>query len=29
MAYLMGMNTKDLHKVCALLKDHRFIEVYV
>lgn len=29
MAYLMGMNTKDVHKLCAKLKEDRFLAVYV
>ncbi|OIW29634.1 hypothetical protein CONLIGDRAFT_575910 [Coniochaeta ligniaria NRRL 30616] len=28
LAYLIGMNTKDLHKVCAKLKEDRLLEVY-
>ncbi|KAH8909050.1 hypothetical protein BR93DRAFT_523761 [Coniochaeta sp. PMI_546] len=27
LAYLIGMNTKDLHKVCAKLKEDRLLEV--
>jgi hypothetical protein len=29
MAYLMGMNTKELHKLCGRLKEDRFLAVYV
>jgi transcription initiation factor TFIIE subunit alpha len=29
LAYLIGMNTKDLHKICAKLKEDRLLEVYV
>jgi len=29
LAYLIGMNTKDLHKLCAKLKEDRLLEVYV
>ena len=29
LAYLMGMNTKELHKLCGRLKEDRFLEVYV
>ena len=25
MAYLMGMNTKELHKLCGRLKEDRFL----
>ena len=28
MAYLMGMNTKELHKLCGRLKEDRFLAVY-
>jgi transcription initiation factor IIE alpha subunit len=28
LAYLMGMNTKELHKLCGRLKEDRFLEVY-
>ncbi|KAH8671993.1 hypothetical protein BGZ60DRAFT_406327 [Tricladium varicosporioides] len=28
MAYLMGMNTKDLHKLCGRLKEDRFLAVH-
>ncbi|EON96161.1 putative transcription initiation factor iie subunit alpha protein [Phaeoacremonium minimum UCRPA7] len=28
MAYLMSMNTKDLHKLCARLRDDRFLAVH-
>jgi len=27
MAYLMGMNTKELHKLCGRLKEDRFLAV--
>ena len=27
LCYLMGMTTKDLHKVCGRLKEDRFLEV--
>ena len=27
-AYLMGMNTKELHKLCGRLKEARFLSVY-
>jgi transcription initiation factor TFIIE subunit alpha len=29
LAYLMGMNTKDIHKLCAKLKEDRFLVMYV
>jgi transcription initiation factor TFIIE subunit alpha len=29
MAYLMSMNTKELHKLCGRLKEDRFLAVYV
>lgn len=29
LAYLMSMNTKDLHKLCGRLREDRFLEVYV
>ena len=29
MAYLMGMNTKELHKLCGRLREDRFLAVYV
>ena len=29
MAYLMGMNTKDLHKLCGKLREDRLLAVYV
>jgi transcription initiation factor IIE alpha subunit len=28
LAYLMGMNTKELHKLCGKLKEDRFLAVY-
>lgn len=28
MAYLMGMNTKELHKLCGRLREDRFLAVY-
>jgi hypothetical protein len=27
MAYLMGMNTKELHKLCGRLREDRFLAV--
>lgn len=29
MAFLMGMNTKELHKLCGKLREDRFLAVYV
>lgn len=29
MAYLMSMNTKELHKLCGRLREDRFLAVYV
>jgi transcription initiation factor TFIIE subunit alpha len=29
MAYLMGMNTKDLHKLAGKLREDRLLAVYV
>jgi transcription initiation factor IIE alpha subunit len=28
MAHLMGMNTKELHKLCGKLREDRFLAVY-
>ena len=28
MAYLMGMHTKELHKLCGRLREDRFLAVY-
>jgi transcription initiation factor TFIIE subunit alpha len=29
LAYLMQINTKDLHKICGKLREDRFLAVYV
>jgi transcription initiation factor IIE alpha subunit len=29
MAYLLGMHTKELHKLCGRLREDRFLAVYV
>lgn len=29
LAYLMQINTKDLHKICGKLREDRFLTVYV
>lgn len=29
LAYLMAINTKDLHKICGKLREDRFLTVYV
>lgn len=29
LAHLMGMNTKELHKLCGKLREDRFLAVYV
>jgi transcription initiation factor TFIIE subunit alpha len=29
LAYLMSINTKDLHKICGKLREDRFLSVYV
>ncbi len=29
MAYLMGMNVKELHKLCGKLREDRYLQVYV
>lgn len=29
MAYLMAINTKDLHKICGKLREDRFLTVLV
>jgi transcription initiation factor TFIIE subunit alpha len=28
LAYLMAINTKDLHKICGKLREDRFLTVY-
>lgn len=29
LAYLMAINTKDLHKICGKLREDRFLTVFV